>query len=62
MRIIKTILFIILGLALLIAICKVFNYDPFGMINWTANFFIYIVTKLADTIYNFPLFRHLFGK
>ena len=62
MRILKTILIIIFGLALFIAVCRLFNYDPFGMINWMMNFFTYTITKLADMIYNFPFFRKLFGK
>ena len=62
MRIIKNIVIGILVASLLLAICRAFNYDPFGIIDWVVNAVVYAVNRLTDIIFNNPLFQGIFGK
>mgnify|MGYP001460811854 FL=1 len=57
-----TILFVVIGLSLALAICRVFNYDPFGIIDWLINGFTYTINHLTDLIYNSAPFKAIFRK
>lgn len=52
----------ILGIAALMAVCKAFNYDPFGIIAWIIDSVTWLVTKIADVIYYSPFFKAMTGK
>ena len=44
------------------AVCKAFNYDPFGIIAWIIDSVTWLVTKIADVIYYSPFFKAMTGK
>ena len=52
----------VVGVAVLIALCRAFDYDPFGIIGWIIDSVTWLVTKLADVIYYSPFFRSMIGK
>jgi hypothetical protein len=47
-----------LGLALL----KIFNYDPFGVVGWVWDWFVKIVTSIADFLTGNEAFRKITSK
>lgn len=59
-RALKGILLFILGAACLIAVLRVFGWDPFGLVSWIVDAITYSITRLADSMT--PIFHSFFGR
>lgn len=60
MDVIKKLFFFIVGAAALIALLRVFGWDPFGIVSWIVDAVTYSVTRLADSLT--PIFHSFFGR
>mgnify|MGYP000053810984 CR=1 FL=1 len=56
----KGLLIFIISAAVLIAVLRVFGWDPFGVVSWIWDATLYTITRLADTIT--PGAHQLFGR
>lgn len=53
-RIIRGIIFTVLGYAVFIALMRAFGWDVFGIVEWTLNVILWIGMKLGD-IFQSPI-------
>lgn len=60
MKALKGIFFFVIGAAALIALLRVFGWDPFGIVSWIVDAVTYSITRLADSFT--PLFHNFFGR
>ena len=49
-KLLKSIVFFIIGAAVFIAVMRAFGWDPFGLISWITDFVMYAITRLADIL------------
>lgn len=52
----------IVGVAVAVALCRAFDYDPFGIIGWVIDSVTWLVTRIADAIYASPVFHSVVGR
>lgn len=59
---IKSIIQFTILLSFGVAIMRIFNWDPFGFLEWTGKWFWYIFTSISDWVVANPTFREIFSK
>lgn len=59
---IKKALYYVIGAALVLAILRIFNNDPLGLVDWIIDTLWSIVVAIRDFFVSQPWFHRLFGK
>lgn len=59
---IKQALLFMLGCGILLAVLRVFDYDPFGIVSWLFSWFSAIVNGIADFLIGNDAFRRITRK
>lgn len=53
---------LVVGLGAAIAVCRAFDFDPFGIIGWVIDSTAWLVGRIADVIYDSGVFRQMVGR